>query len=207
MATVYLIRHGQNHYVKQQKLPGWIPGIHLDQVGRQQAAQLGKHLRAKKLAAVYSSPLERALETATEIASACGLEVQVREALGEIRIGRWEGLSLKAARRRKLWLQIQAAPSLARFPDGESFVEAQTRIVTEIEALRTRHRHRKAAFACVSHADPIKLAIAHYLGLPLDQFQRLAVAPASLSTLHIGGMGARLLTMNDTHASEAVEAG
>lgn len=207
MAIVYLVRHGQNHYVKQQKLPGWIPGIHLDQVGRQQAAQLGQHLRATKLQAVYSSPLERALETATEIAAACGLEVQVREALGEVRIGSWEGLSLKAARRRKLWPQIQAAPSLARFPGGESFVEAQTRVVTEIEALRNRHQQRKAAFACVSHADPIKLAIAHYLGLPLDQFQRLTVAPASLSALQIGSMGARLLMMNDTHASEAAGAG
>jgi probable phosphoglycerate mutase len=203
MPTIYLIRHGQNEYVKQGKLPGWLPGIHLNRIGRQQAVQLGQHLRSKKLVAVYSSPLERALETAAEIAAACGLKAAVREALGELRIGSWEGLSLKAARRRKLWPRILNTPSLVRFPGGESFAEGQTRIVTELETLRAKHSHRTAAFACVSHADPIKLAIAHYLGLPLDQFQRLTVAPGSVSMVQIDGAGARLLTLNDTQAFKA----
>jgi probable phosphoglycerate mutase len=203
MATIYLVRHGHNEFVQQGKLPGWLPEIHLDAVGKEQAVRLGRALQTRKLKAIYSSPLERALETASEIASACGLEVIVSEALGEVRIGSWEGLSLKAARRRKLWPTILVMPSLVRFPGGESFVEAQARIVAEVEKLRIHHAGRAAAFACVYHADPIKLTIAHYLGLPLDQFQRLTIDPGSVSVLQVDGSSARLLTLNDTAASEA----
>lgn len=198
MTILYLIRHAHNQYVSQGKLPGWLPGIHLSEEGREQAARLAERLQNAKLKGVYASPLERARETAEPIAEAVRKPLSVRPGLGEIRIGSWEGLSLKAARRRKLWRAIQFTPSMARFPGGESFVGAQTRIVTELETLRQKHSGEKAALACVSHADPIKLAIAHYLGLPLDLFQRLTVAPASISVLHLGPYGARLLTLNQT---------
>jgi probable phosphoglycerate mutase len=89
---------------------------------------------------------------------------------------------------------------LARFPDGESFVEAQDRAVSEIEFLRSRHKGKKGSFACVSHADVIKLILAHYIGLHIDLFQRLSVSPASISALHIDP-GIHLLTLNDTSAS------
>jgi probable phosphoglycerate mutase len=95
---------------------------------------------------------------------------------------------------------IQYTPSLARFPEGESFVETQDRVVQEIETLRGIHRTPKAAFACVTHADVIKLIVAHYLGLPIDLFQRLVVSPASISVLHIDH-GIRLLALNDTRAT------
>jgi probable phosphoglycerate mutase len=124
--------------------------------------------------------------------------------LGEIGYGRWEGRTLKALSKRKLWPVIQSTPSLARFPDGESFFEAQTRVVTEIESLRTIHKSPKASFLCVSHADVIKLIIAHYLGLSLDLFQRLVVMPASISILHID-QTPRLLALNDMRAT-SVEA-
>jgi probable phosphoglycerate mutase len=196
MTAIYLIRHGQNDFVRKGKLPGWLPNIHLNQTGRLQAERLAESFRAIRLEAVYSSPLERALETAAALADAQGLELEIREPLGEVRIGTWEGLSLRAARRRKLWPTIQLAPSLARFPQGESFIEAQARVVGELESLRAAH---KGAIACVSHADPIKLAIAHYLGLPLDQFQRLTIEPASVSLLDVEHHSARLIRLNDTH--------
>ncbi len=193
MTTIYLVRHGQNDYVEKGKLAGWLPGVHLNAAGKEQAAEVAEVLGAIRLQAVYSSPLERATETADEIAAMQGLNVIVLQGLGEIRIGRWEGLSLRAARRRKLWPTIQYTPSLARFPEGESFLEAQSRIVDTLEGLRSKH---SGAIACVSHADPIKLAIAHYIGLPIDSFQRLDVGPASISELSIEDRSARLIQLN-----------
>jgi probable phosphoglycerate mutase len=90
---------------------------------------------------------------------------------------------------------VQNNPSLMRFPGGESFAETQTRICNEIEALRTEHSE-KDVIICVSHSDPIKLAVGYYLGLPLDLFQRLIISPASITTMLIGDSGSRLLNLN-----------
>ncbi len=193
MTSIYLVRHGLNDYVEKGKFAGWLPGVHLNAAGREQAARTAETLRAVKLQAVYSSPLERASETADEIADLQGLKVSILPGLGEIKIGRWEGLSLRAARRRKLWPIIQGAPSRARFPDGDSFLEAQLRIVETLEVLRSKH---SGAIACVSHSDPIKLAIGHYIGLPIDMFQRLQVGPASISELSLDDRFARLIQLN-----------
>jgi probable phosphoglycerate mutase len=145
------------------------------------------------LQAVYSSPLERAAETAEPIAAAQGLEIDTLAGLSEINIGRWQGLSLKAARRRKLWPVIQYTPSLARFPEGESFLEAQSRIVETLETIRSKY---SGPIACVSHADPIKLAVAHYVGMPIDSFQRLEIGPSSISELQFRDGSARLIRLN-----------
>lgn len=193
MTVVYLIRHGQNDYVKQGKLAGQLPGVHLNDVGREQAASVAETLKSSKLQAVYSSPLERATETAEAIAAVQGLDVVTLAGLIEINIGRWQGLSLRAARRRKLWPTIQHKPSLVRFPEGESFLEAQSRIVDTLESIRLKH---SGAIACVSHADPIKLAIAHYVGMPIDSFQRLVIGPSSISELLVNDGSARLIRLN-----------
>lgn len=193
MTVVYLIRHGQNDYVKQGKLAGQLPGVHLNDVGRKQAASVAETLKSSKLQAVYSSPLERATETAEAIAAVQGLDVVTLAGLIEINIGRWQGLSLRAARRRKLWPTIQHNPSLVRFPEGESFLEAQSRIVDTLESIRLKH---SGAIACVSHADPIKLAIAHYVGMPIDSFQRLEIRPSSISELLVNDGSARLIRLN-----------
>jgi len=193
MTVVYLIRHGQNDFVKQGKLAGRLPGVHLNDVGRDQVARVAAALKSAKLQAIYSSPLERAAETAAPIAAAQGLEVVSLEGFSEVNIGRWQGLSLRAARRRKLWPTIQRAPSLARFPEGESFLEAQARIVDALETVRSNH---SGSIACVSHADPIKLAIAHYVGMPIDSFQRLEIGPSSISELSFKEGSARLIRLN-----------
>lgn len=193
MTVVYLIRHGQNDYVKQGKLAGRLPGVHLNAVGRKQAAWVAETLKTSRLQAVYSSPLERAIETAEPIAAAQGLEVISMAGLSEINIGRWQGLSLRSARRRKLWPTIQHTPSLVRFPDGESFLEAQSRMVETLETIRSKH---SGTIACVSHADPIKLAVAHYVGMPIDSFQRLEIGPSSISELLVKDGSARLIRLN-----------
>jgi probable phosphoglycerate mutase len=202
MTTFLLIRHGENDWVGR-RLPGWTPGLHLNANGRAQAEALAALLRPVRLAAVCSSPLERALETARPLARVKGLPVQRVRGLAEMQVGEWQGQSLGRLRRTKLWPIIQHTPSLARFPGGESFPEAQARIVAALEGLRRRYGSPRAVVACFSHADMIKLAIAHYLGLPLDLFQRLAVEPASITALHVRTNGAYLLRLNDTRPAEA----
>jgi probable phosphoglycerate mutase len=201
MPLIYLIRHGENEYVGKGKLAGSIPGIHLNEKGLAQAQGLAALFSKRKVDAVYSSPLERTLETAKPLADSKGLDVVELEGLGEVGYGRWEGQSLKALRRRKLWPLVQYLPSLARFPEGESFFEAQSRATEVIEELRIRHKRKRSAIACVTHADIIKLILAHYIGLPLDLFQRLAISPGSVSTLHIDP-GIHLLSLNETPQSQ-----
>jgi probable phosphomutase (TIGR03848 family) len=201
MTTFYLIRHGHNDFVEKRKLAGRMPDVHLSAEGHRQAEALVQILSSVKFKAIYASPLERAVETATPLASDQGLEIIIREGLLEIDYGSWQGQSLKALHRRKLWPIIQNSPSLARFPEGESFPEAQARVVAELEALRSLHRGKKGNIACVFHADPIKLAIAHYLAMPLDLFQRITISPASTSTLAVSDSGIRIIGLNDTRAT------
>jgi probable phosphoglycerate mutase len=160
-----------------------------------EAEALAKKLSEQPVRGVYSSPLERAIETAEPIARALRLEVIPRPGLIETDYGEWQGKSLRGLARLKVWRAVLGMPSRFRFPGGETFADAQHRIQQEIEELRTRH-DPKEIIVCVTHADPIKLAVAYYLGLPLDLFQRLTISPASITTLHLDEFGNRLLTMN-----------
>lgn len=199
MPTFYLIRHGENDYVKTGRLAGRLPGVHLNENGRQQALDIAqalcRTLPKERVKAIFSSPLERAMETAEPIARTFNLEIIPRAGLIETDYGEWQDKTLKSIRRTKMWKHVQAAPSLFTFPGGESFADAQTRIVTEIKELLSQHEE-KEIILCVSHADPIKLAVAYFIGLPLDLFQRLMVAPASINGLFIYQGISRLLTLN-----------
>ena len=203
MTIIYLIRHGHNEYVGKGKLAGRLKGVHLSEKGKQQALALRKNLAKVKFNAVYASPLDRTIETAEPLAAQQGLKVIRRPGLLEIDYGTWQGKTLKALQRRKLWPVIQSTPSLAQFPEGESFPEAQARIVAEIEALRAKHKSPKAMIACVFHSDPIKLALAHYAGIPLDLFQRIVIFPASVSMIALDEKHIRILSINDNSASQA----
>ncbi len=203
MTIFYLIRHGHNDYVKKGKLAGRLGGVHLSDLGRAQAQALADHLSGVKLSAIYASPLDRAIETAEPIAAAQGLKLIERSGLHEIDYGSWQGGSLKTLRRRKLWSVIQTTPSLARFPSGESFPEAQARIVCELEELHMMHHSNKAKVACVFHSDPIKLALAHFSGIPLDLYQRLIIDPASVSIIMKTADHVRIVGINDTRSTNA----
>jgi probable phosphomutase (TIGR03848 family) len=203
VTTVFLIRHGENDFVKKGRLAGWLPGVHLNARGQAQAEALAKSLQTVKFKAIYASPLERAVETAQPLARAKGLPVIERAGLSDVDVGRWQGQSLRLLRRRKLWHTVQHAPSLVRFPEGESFTQAQARALAELESILHEHKGRGAIIACFSHADIIRLIIAQYLGLPLDLFQRLTIQPASISLLFVDGGSARILKVNDTRAGES----
>lgn len=195
MPTVLLIRHGENDFVKTQRLAGRLPGVHLNERGRSQAAALAAALQAVKLSAVYSSPLDRAIDTAQPIATAQKLKVIKRPALAETDLGDWQGKSIAALRRDKRWRMLQEHPTHFRFPGGEGMLEQQARLVGEVQALCALHKNNEA-IACVSHGDPIKLVISFFLGLPLDLFQRMIVDTASVSTLVINDGRAILQRLN-----------
>lgn len=196
MTRLLLIRHALNDYVKERRLAGWTPGVHLSEEGVRQAEKLGRRLKDVPLAAVLSSPLERAVETAQAIAIHHDLEVETWPDLGEVRYGDWTGKPLKELAETNLWKQIMVHPSNARFPGGEAIFEVQARVIAALERISVAFP--EATVAVVAHADVIKLAVAHYVGLPIDLYQRLAIAPASLTVLQNGLFAPRLFALNDT---------
>jgi len=195
MPLLLLIRHGENDYTKKHKLAGYLPDVHLNERGWKQAQELADALKDVPLKAIYSSPLERALETAAPVAARRRLEVRIEAGLTETNVGKWQGRSLAALRLQKHWKVVQHAPSRAQFPEGETFYQCQARVVAALDSICRKHKP-KDIIACVLHADPIKLAVAHYLGMPLDHFQRLGCDTGSASVLFIGEMGASVMKLN-----------
>ncbi len=196
MPLLLLIRHGENDFVKTGKMAGRIPGVHLNEKGQKQAQALGEALAEVPIKAVYSSPLERAMETAQPVAESHKLTILQEPDLMDTDIGQWQGRSWKVLSLTKSWKIVQNAPSRFRFPDGESFPEAQMRVVNVLERIVQKHNKPKDIIAVVFHADPIKLAVSHFLGLPLDHFQRLGCDTGSLTALHAGEAGAHLVKLN-----------
>ena len=169
-----------------------------------QAAHLAERLAPVPLAAIYASPLERCLETAEPIAASRRLPVQQISELAEVDYGRWTGRSMPQLTRTSLWKKIQHTPSAVIFPQGEGLIDAQRRSVAALEGIAAKHP--KGAVAVVSHADVIRLALAHYSGLHIDLFQRLIVSPASVSAVLLGDRIPRIIRMNDTGALDDLAA-
>lgn len=196
MTTMLLIRHGANDWV-HGRLAGRIPGIHLNDTGRQQAQAVAQRLRDIPLAAVYASPLDRTMETAHAIVQERDVAITQVPDLREVDYGEWQGAELKVLYEHKLWPGVQYYPSGTRFPNGETLGEAQMRMVQALERLRAPHGDREV-FAVVSHADLIKLACAYYIGMHMDLFQRLEIATCSVTAVRFTPMGPRLMAFNDT---------
>ena len=193
---VLLVRHGQTP-TTGSTLPGRARGLHLSDVGQGQAQKAADRIAAlKDVAAVYASPLERTRETAKPIAAARGLKVQIDRGLLECDFGDWTGSKLKDLMKLPEWQTVQRYPSGFRFPSGESFAEMQTRIVGAIDTLVARHPGQ--TIVAVSHADPIKAALAQALGTHLDLFQRIIVSPCSISAVMYGPTGPAVLAANST---------
>jgi probable phosphomutase (TIGR03848 family) len=196
VATLVLVRHATTA-ATGRRLGGWTPGVHLDSAGEAQAEATAARLADAPITAVYSSPLERTRETARAVARPHGLRVRTRRGLGEVDYGDWTDKPLGQLRRRKAWAVVQATPSRMAFPGGETIRGAQARAVDATEALAAEHGDE--TIVCVSHADVIKAVVAHHLGMPLDTFQRLDVAPASVTLLHLPATGHPVLgRFNDT---------
>jgi probable phosphoglycerate mutase len=198
---VLLVRHGQTP-TTGKLLPGRAPGLHLADTGIEQARRAAERLGVhSRIDAVYASPLERTRETAAPIAAARNLKVQIDKGLLECDFGQWTGAELKQLMKLPEWNTVQRAPSTFTFPGGESFTAMQSRIVGAID--RLRERHQGGVIVCVSHADPIKAAVAHALGTHLDLFQRIVISPCSVSAIAYHAGGPVVLTVNSTGGSLA----
>lgn len=195
MTGFLLIRHGMTDLV-DRAVAGWAPGVHLNDKGRAQAARLAERLAGAPIKAIYSSPLERARETAEPVSRKLGLDVQVVEELGEVVFGEWTGRELSELNNDPLWRRFNSLRSLMRAPGGETQLETQARMIAALE--RLRERHPRQTIAVVSHGDVIKAAIAHYAGIPLDLFHRIEISVASVSVIAVGDHGPHIICVNNT---------
>lgn len=195
MTQLLLIRHAVNDVMKAKRLAGWMSDVHINEEGRQQAEALADRLRTVPISAIYSSPLERTRETAEPLAHALGLDVHAREGLGEVQYGEWTGKPLEELAKLDEWKIVQLYPSGMRFPGGESLRDMQHRIVNELDAVS--RDHPRDIVAIFSHADVIKAALAHYLGMHLDLFQRIVIEPTSVSVVALTRYGPSVLRVND----------
>jgi probable phosphoglycerate mutase len=181
-------------------LSGRAPGIDLSDEGRRQAEALGERLAGLPVSAVFASPIERTTQTATAVAARHGLAVQPMPGVLEADYGDWTGKKIADLAKTDLWKVVQRTPSRASFPGGESLAAMQARIVAALDALVLEHVGKLVVV--VSHADPIKAAIAHYTGVHLDLFQRIVVSPASVTAFEFGKYGVAMLKCNDTGSLE-----
>ena len=198
---VLLVRHGQTP-TAGKLLPGRAPGLHLAEQGVQQAQRAAERIaELTKVDAIYASPLERARETAAPIAAARGMKVNIDKGLLECDFGDWTGAELKKLMKLPEWTTVQRAPSTFRFPNGESFTEMQTRMVSAVDRLRAKHAG--GTIVCVSHADPIKAITAHAMGSHIDLFQRIVISTCSITAIAYGMGAPVVLTVNSTGGSLA----
>jgi probable phosphoglycerate mutase len=194
MTTFLLIRHAATDQV-DAVLTGRSEGVHLNREGRAQALALADRLSGFQISALYSSPLERARETAEPIASRLNLEVQLCEEAGEIRFGDWSGRTFEDLNGEKLWRQFNSLRSLTRPPGGELMLEVQARMICLLN--RLCDLHLRETVAVVTHGDVIRGTIAHYAGIHLDMAERFEISLASISIIARDEHGPRILRIND----------
>ncbi len=203
MTIFLLIRHASNDYIKEGRLAGRTPGVHLNAEGQREAEEMARRTAHIPLEAIYSSPLERARDTAQALAACHKLPITIVEGLLEGDAGEWTGKKLSELNTTETWKQIQTKPIGVKLPGGESIDEVQARMVAAIETIR--EKHPDSIVAIVSHADPLKSVVAHYLNWDLNNFQRIAISPASVTILNVDDKGATLLRSNDTGALPKLE--
>ena len=195
MTNILLIRHALTDSVGK-RLSGRLPGVSLNATGREEAQQLASRLNHVPIAAIYSSPLERAVETAAPVAQSHQLQTIISEDFLEINFGDWTNATFAELQLHPKFQHFNTFRSHTRIPGGEMMLEAQTRVIAGLE--RLCQQHPQQTIAVVSHSDLIKAALAYYIGIHLDLFQRIEISPASVSVIQIYEETARILVINDT---------
>jgi broad specificity phosphatase PhoE len=192
MTVLLLIRHGDTDWLGE-RLAGRLPDIHLNSAGRAQAEALAAMLRPIPLDAVYSSPLERAMETAAPTARAAGKRIIEDARLQEVDFGELSGKPFSELRGMPIWQDVHHTPAMVRYPGGESLLEAQDRSVKLLKEIRAGEG--SGIVACFTHADTIRLTLAHLLQMPLAAYHMLTTDTASVSvvfitrkTIRVGGI-------------------
>jgi probable phosphoglycerate mutase len=195
--TFFLVRHAA-HELVDRVLCGRMPGVRLGESGREQARRVAARLERERIAAIHTSPLERARETAAPIAERFALAPEVCDDLNELDVGEWSGREFSTLRADPRWTTWNEERGGARVPGGETMRDAQARIVGHMERMRGPYRDK--AVVLVSHADMIKAALLHCLNMPLDGYRLFEISPGSVTTLVIGDWGAKILCMNEVPA-------
>jgi probable phosphoglycerate mutase len=194
MAIIYLVRHGNTDFIGKM-LCGNLPGIPLNEEGRRQAQKAAKYLSQFPIKAIYSSPIQRAQETAGIICKATGLEAITVDFLREIHFGDLQGTKAPDLDASPHWQRYTTLPGDVAFPNGESVVEVQKRVAEGLDWLAGQYAEEDQ-IVCVAHSDVLRLVVAWVLGMPLDNFHRLSINPASVSKLEWTPNRKRLLLLN-----------
>ena len=194
MTTLLLVRHALCDHVGD-RLAGRAAGVRLNAEGRSQGAQLAERLADVGVEAVYTSPLERARETAEIIAARVRAPVMEHPELTEIDFGEWTGKSFGELAPLDAWRRFNDSRATALVPGGECMADAQRRALRAIEEIASGHP--ESVIVTVSHADVIKAVLAFHLRMSLDDILRFDVAPASVSVVEVGDWGARVVRVND----------
>lgn len=194
MPILLLIRHGDTDYLGS-RLAGRMPGVFLNETGLNQAQSLAGALNSLSLSAIFSSPLERTLQTARPLALLCHVPVRVEPGLLELDYGTYQGQPFSELGRLELWQKVHTAPAEVRFPGGESLAEAQQRAAQTLHRIAAQFAPSEI-IACFTHGDIIRLALAHFLEIPLNRYQRLDIRTASVSVVQMDGQSLRVLQVN-----------
>jgi probable phosphoglycerate mutase len=181
MTTILLIRHGDNESLSKY-LPGHLAGIHLNEAGRNQAMQVAESLKSVPITTIISSPLERAIETATPLAEKLGLSVNIQKNFIEMNTGSWTGKNFNEIKEDPVWKKLREDPDNHTFPDGETFFDAQVRLWDALKTTIESHGEN-AIVAIFSHSDCIKLLLARAMDAPMKRYYSFSVDPASMSIL------------------------
>ena len=199
VTRVFLIRHGATQLTAEGRFSGDV-GVDLSEEGRWQAAQLGERLRHEEVAAVYASPLSRAVETARIVGGACRLSCETRDGLREISHGHWEGLTRAEveARFADEYAAWEEDPFTFAPDGGESGVAVLARALPAIREIVMAHAGRR--IVVVSHKATIRLLLSSLLGIDARGYRdRLDQAPACLNVLDFRDpVRVRLIGFNDT---------
>jgi broad specificity phosphatase PhoE len=194
MTTFLIIRHGENDCLQRGILAGRTPGTHLNSAGRHQAEQLADWLQRRTVHRLFSSPIDRARETAEPAAAKLHLPLQILTGIQEVDFGDWTGKSFEELGKIEGWKKWNTFRSAGQVPNGESMLDVQTRVVAEIE--RLRRLYPEQTLALFSHGDPIRALITYYLGMPLDLLLRLEISSASVTEFEIDDWHVRFQRIN-----------
>lgn len=194
VTTFYLIRHAERD-VGSEVMAARGPGVNLTERGRAAAERMAQRLRGERIRHVFSSPLDRARQTAAPIARALGVPVEISPALNEVDFGEWTGKSVDELAPFPRWRSFNAFRSATPLPGGELYAAVQARMVGEI--VRLREAYPDDGVALVSHGDPLRIAIGYFIGMPVDFFDRIDIAMASISVLTLDAGRAQLVRMNE----------
>jgi broad specificity phosphatase PhoE len=193
VTTFHLLRHGEPE--KFGRINGRLPGVGLSARGRFEINAVAARLAGEKIAAIYSSPLQRTRETAEILADLLGLPIRYRDDVIELDFGAWTGLTADAIRKDERWQAWNTCRSIATIPEGESWRQVQDRVVNALFDLE--QTHPDGTVLIISHGDVIRAALLFALGMPLDFYSRIEIAPASISTIRLDGTGIRVLGVNE----------